>query len=260
MRKGWHHRSALVAVASMALSGCAGLTLIETGPPPKVFDLKATTRFDDGLPDVDWQLVVEEPTAALAVDTDRIAVKTDFELQYYAGARWSDRAPRMVQTRLLESFENSGHILAVGRQAIGFRGDYTLRTELREFQAEYNETYGNAPSAEGGADVQPVVNVRMNFKIIRQPAAKIVASATFRCERLANGSSLIAGVAGFDETLDWVLRQSVGWTLIEAEADRLQTETQTTLDRQYTPDYFDCSLNSDGTRRSIIEVSARSGL
>lgn len=244
-------------LAGTLLSGCGGVTLIETGPAPNVFDLTPPNRFVEGLPDVDWQLVVEEPQAALAVDTDRIAVKNDFELQYYSGARWSDRAPRMVQTRLLESFENTGHILAVGRQAIGFRGDYTLRTELREFQAEYNERYGNfVESVEGGSTRgDPVINARVNFKIIRQPDAKIVASATFRCERQAADGDLISVVKGFDETLGWILTQSVGWTLQEANADHISRREGLLVDRSYDAGYFDCTLNNDGSRRGILVIS-----
>ena len=40
---------------------------------------------------------------------------------------------------LIESFENSGKIVAVGRESAGLRSDFVLRTELREFQAEYFE-------------------------------------------------------------------------------------------------------------------------
>ncbi|MBN4046601.1 membrane integrity-associated transporter subunit PqiC, partial [bacterium AH-315-P15] len=118
---------------------------------------------------MDWQLVVEEPVSSRALDTDRIMIKrTPFSIGYMSGARWSDRAPRMIQTRLVESFENSDRIIAVGRQTIGLRGDYNLKSELREFQAEYF-------NGDGGSSVL----VRMNFKIIEMPSANIIASTTF---------------------------------------------------------------------------------
>ena len=59
-------------------------------------------------------------------------------------------------TLLVESFENTGKIVAVGRQAIGLRSDFNLKSELREFQAEYF----------GGAKI-PTVRVRINTKLIK---------------------------------------------------------------------------------------------
>ena len=59
------------------------------------------------------------------------------QIEYYARAQWSDRAPQMVQTLMIESFENSQRIIAVGRDVVGLRADFILKSELREFQAEY---------------------------------------------------------------------------------------------------------------------------
>ena len=55
---------------------------------------------------------------------------------YYALANWTDRAPLMVQGLVVESFENSGRIVAVGREAVGLKPDFVLKIEIREFQAE----------------------------------------------------------------------------------------------------------------------------
>ncbi|MFQ5958353.1 MAG: ABC-type transport auxiliary lipoprotein family protein, partial [Alphaproteobacteria bacterium] len=77
------------------------------GEPPKLFTLSPKSTFPDGLPHADWQLVVEIPVTAESLNTSRIAVRRDpLSLQYYKGARWTERAPVMVQTLLVESFEN----------------------------------------------------------------------------------------------------------------------------------------------------------
>ena len=112
------------------LAGCGALP--GGGPPADMFTLTPKNTFDAGLPSVDWQLVVEEPSAAGGLQVQNIALRTRaIELQYFAGARWTERAPRMVQTLLVESFENSGKIVAVGRQTIGLRSDFNLKIELR---------------------------------------------------------------------------------------------------------------------------------
>ena len=135
----------LGAVLTLALlvPGCGGNLLgLPEGPAPDIYTLTPKSTFDNDLPKVKWQLVVDQPTAARGLDTDRIALHPEpTEIKYYAGARWTDRAPDMVQTLMLESFENTGKIVAVGRQTIGLRSDFNLVSDLREFQAEY--TKGN---------------------------------------------------------------------------------------------------------------------
>ena len=59
------------------------------------------------------------------------------QIEYYARSGWADRAPLMVQTLMIESFENSKKIVSVGRESIGLRADFILKTELRELQAVY---------------------------------------------------------------------------------------------------------------------------
>lgn len=198
------------------LSGCGLLSLPGTGPAPDLYDLSPKSTFADGLPTASYQLVVEEPVASRALDSDRIAIRTSpLELKYYKGARWSDRAPSLVQTLLVESFENSGLIVAVGRQAIGLRGDYDLKLELREFHAEmYQETS------------TPTVRTRLNVKIIKQPSASIIASETFERTADAGSDAIPEVVNAFDEALGSTMKRVVGWTLksIEAYEQRKRAE------------------------------------
>jgi len=203
-------RFATACVLALGLTSCGGIELF-SGEPAKIYDLSPKSTFDEGLPTVKWQLVVEEPVAGRAIDTDRIAVRRqNFEFGYFSGVRWSDRAPRMIQTRLVESFENSGTIVAVGRQAIGLRGDYDLKSELREFQVDF--------PPEGGL---PVVLVRINAKIVEQPSANIIASQTFEREVEAASESFPDIVRAWDEALGGVMKRLVGWTVVSAEEHRL---------------------------------------
>ncbi len=196
---------ALAAALSLSLAGCG--TLFDTAPP-QLIDLSPKNTFEDGLPTVAWQLVVDEPNAPTAINTDRIAIRpTPLEIAYYDGVRWTDRAPAVVQTLLVESFENSGKILGVGRQAIGLVGDYQLRTELREFEARI---------LEGAA----IVHVRVVLKLIRTTSGQIVASE--QIERQVQAASDQPGdvAVAFDDALGKVLKRAVAWTLTEGERDR----------------------------------------
>lgn len=194
----------LVLGASFSVGGCSlnGL-LAGGGPPPKLFVLTPKTTFGPDIPHVDVQLVVEAPIASEGLNTHRIALRdSPLTLDYFAGARWTERAPQLVQTLLVESFENTKKIVSVARQGVDLRADYVLKTELREFQAEYRDR----------ADA-PEIWVRLNAKLVQMPARIIIASETFESRLAAGGSGINEIVFAFDETLNKVLKKSVVWTM-----------------------------------------------
>ena len=191
-----------VVAAVLWISGCAA-GLFSSGPPPDLYNLTPKSTFPVGLPKVTWQLVIEEPLASGGLDASQIALRpSPTELKYFAGARWTERAPKMVQTLLIESFENTGSIISVGRQTIGLRSDYNLRTELREFQAEYFSD-----------EKSPSIRVRINAKLITQPRQIIAASRSFEFVADATGSDLASIIQAFDNALGKVIRGLVEWTL-----------------------------------------------
>ncbi len=204
-------RSLLLAAAALPLalplSACGGL--IPQAPPSNIYNLSPKTTFPDSLPRVDWQLVVEEPYAAGGLDSHKIAIYTNpYEVKYYAEARWAERAPRMVQTLLVESFENTGRIVAVGRQSVGLRSDFNLKSELREFQAVLKP-----------GQVAPEVIVVLQAKLIAQPRQQIVASATFERRAMAKSAAILSVVEAFDDALGKILRDTVAWAMTTARKE-----------------------------------------
>jgi cholesterol transport system auxiliary component len=182
----------------LLLGGCE--ILPQVGTPTDLYTLTPKTSFDKSLPKVGWQLIVELPVAAAGLDTTRIALQhTPYTLEYYARAAWTDNAPAMVQTLIIESFESTGSILAVGREAIGLRPDFILKTDLREFQAIYYET--EAPG--------PTIVVRMNAKLVQMPERRIVASNTFDHRTPAASDSFKDIIEAFDDALGSVIKRIV---------------------------------------------------
>lgn len=199
-----HGRRAVCLLALAALPACGLLDLPGSGPAPKLYDLTPKSTFDENLAPVAIQLLVEEPSAARGIDSDRITLRpSPLEIKYFADVRWADRAPRMVQILLVESFENTGRIVSVGRQSTGLRPDYSIKSDLREFQAEYFQ------------DGHPHIHVRLNVKLIKMPDARIVASKTFDQIEPASGKEVTAIVETFDEVLGKVMRESVEWSMRE---------------------------------------------
>ncbi len=185
----------------LAMAGCT--SLLGGGPPPHLYRVTAVHTFPPDLPHVSAQLLVEAPQAPAGLDTRRIALsRSPVSLDYYADSEWTDRLPTLVQTALVESFENSGAIAAVGRDAIGLRSDFTLRSEIRHFEAEYG--------AQGGA---PTISVAIVVKLVRMPAGEIVADAAFTAKEPAATNTIPAVVTALDAALARVLQKIVVWTL-----------------------------------------------
>jgi cholesterol transport system auxiliary component len=194
-------RIATVATLAIATAACA---LPGAGEPPQLYTLTPKSTFDPNLPRVEWQLVVERPVASAGINTQRIAVqRSPVTLDYFARANWTDQAPALVQTLLIESFENTGKIRAVTRESSQLRADYVLQIELREFQAEYDQ-----------AGLPPQAHVRLNGKLIRMPDRTIIANQTSDRLVRAERNEMEAVVLAFDDALGKAMKQMVEWALV----------------------------------------------
>lgn len=191
-----------------ALPGCAALTGLSAATTPNdLFVLTPKSTFDEKLPSLQYQIAVEEPTATAAVDTDQITVQpTPLRVQYLPGARWVDRAPLIVQSLLIESFENSGKVPAVGSSAIGLRADFLVVTDIREFQATVPQDDPDAPLE---------IDVRLNIKLIDAFSDRIIASDSFEALALSETDDAAQVADAFDQALGSTMRRAVEWSIRE---------------------------------------------
>ncbi len=194
---------AAILLLCFVLGGCAAVSLA-TRQPPELFALTPKTTFDPGLPDLDRAVLrVETPTAAAGLNTTRIALKpTPTRLQYYAGATWIEVLPLMVQNLLIESFESTGSVEALGTATPGGRAEWALRVYIREFQAEYDDP-----------DAAPLVRARLQARILRMPRREEVDFASFEAERPAPSPRLDDIITTMDQALGSTMRDLVEWTL-----------------------------------------------
>jgi cholesterol transport system auxiliary component len=192
----------IVAVLLMvvAIPGCAKLL---TDAPKPLFRVTATRTFPADLPHVSAQLLIDVPLAAGALDTSRIALaNSPVDLNYFADGEWTDPAPRLVQTVLLESFENSGAVTAIDRETIGIRADFVLKSELRHFEAVYDKP--NAP---------PQIWVALNVRLVKMPERSIVAQTLIEQNQQASANNIQQIVLAFDAALSGATKQIVAWTV-----------------------------------------------
>ncbi len=193
------------AVICLLVASCAGLP--RQGAAPSLYSLSPKSSYPGDAPLVESQIALALPETSRALDTDRIAMRpSPHEYRYYKDVRWTGNLPVMLQTLLLESFENSGKTPAVGREASVLRADYLLLADIREFQAD---DFGPQ---------RPRANVRIAFKIVRQPQARILDAASFAAEVPA-GSGVDGVITAFDQALGSVLKQGVDWSVRRIAAD-----------------------------------------
>lgn len=201
IRKGLGRRAVLAGGGALLTTAC---TVINP-TAPQLYTLTPATAFGPAGGAADWQLLVEAPMAAAGIDTPRIALaRSPTVLDYFADVSWTDRAPKMIQGLLVESFENSRRIVSVGRDTVGLRSDFVLKTELRDFQAEYTDAAARQPDR---------VRVRLSAKLVTMPQRTIEAGEVFETVVAVDGRAFPTIIAAFDSALGAVMARVVDWTL-----------------------------------------------
>jgi cholesterol transport system auxiliary component len=143
------------------------------------------------------------PVAPAGLDTERIALsRAPVSLDYFADAQWADRLPFIVQTALVDGFEKSAAIPAVGPESLGVRADFVLEIAIGDFQAVYDSPDG-----------PPRIVVTFNAKLVRLPERRIAAEVSVRREAKATGNSLPEIVRAFDQALGGAVEEIVTWTV-----------------------------------------------
>jgi len=191
-----------VLLLCLPLGGCATLAALGTAAEVRdVYELQVpAVAPQQGR--LRGEIVVEEPVASGALNTDRIMIRPGpLQAQYLPEARWADPAPRMLQTLLLRSLAETGAFRSVGRRPVGSLGDYAVLTELTDFEAIASD------AATGG----PAVRVRVMVRLVRERDASVVARQTFSAAAPAAGTDVTALVSAFDEATQGLLTELVAW-------------------------------------------------
>ena len=112
--------------------------LTGTGKPkqgPAVYDLAPATAFPKLAKDIKAQLVVPDPNALILFDSQKILVRSG-EGTYTSinDAQWADNLPKLVQARIVQSFENAHQLNTVSRPLDQLNADFRLELGIRSFQ------------------------------------------------------------------------------------------------------------------------------
>ncbi|WP_430910703.1 ABC-type transport auxiliary lipoprotein family protein [Methylobacterium sp. sgz302541] len=188
-----HRRLPVIALGASliaaALGGCGGAA-------PLTFDLAAVpgSARPGGAA---RSIVIAEPTGLQPFESDRIIVREPGgSLSFLGGGQWADRLPRLIQTRLIQSLENSGRLRSVSRPADKVASDYQLISEIRAFDIA-------AGSGEAVVD--------LSAKLIAESSGKVVAAKVFTARVPVGKVEAGAAASGLDQALAGVLAEMVRW-------------------------------------------------
>jgi cholesterol transport system auxiliary component len=184
-------RAASLAVAgSLMLAGCGG------GAAPTTYDLSAPRDFGR-IGGAGGVLIVAQPSTVQALDSDRLIVKdSSGALSFLGGAQWADRVPNLVQTRLIQTFENGSRIAAVGRPGERIVADLQLNTDIRSF---------NIDAASGQAVVE------ITAKLVGDRTGKVLRAKLFAARVPAAAVDGAGAAQALDRALAQVLIEIARW-------------------------------------------------
>ena len=138
-------KGALVAGLASLCVGCG--SLLETKLPESTsYVIAPAPASSTGVTRSEADLSIGRPDLAPGLDTERIAVLKGRQLDYYRGAQWGGRTVEVIQTLLVDSFEDQQLFRSVTPEQSRVSSEYVLDVSVRDFQAEYASD-GAAPTA-----------------------------------------------------------------------------------------------------------------
>jgi cholesterol transport system auxiliary component len=172
-----------------ALSACS------SGPAPITYDLSAPSGRVRGT--VGAQFVVAEPAAVQVLASQQILVKDDAgTVSFLGAAQWADNLPRLIQARLIHTFENASQLRAVARPGSGAVADVQLISEIRSFEVQ-------TPSNEAV--------VQISAKLVADQNGRILNGRIFTARVPVAAVDAPNAARALDEALSTVMLEIVRW-------------------------------------------------
>jgi len=181
-------KAAIAAGLALLAAGCSG-------PAPTTYDLSAATAHVRG--SVAGQVVVAEPAAVQVLSNQQLIVKdATGTVSFLGSAQWADALPRLVQARLIHTFENSSLIRAVTRPSSGAVADVQLVSEIRSFEIQ-------TPSNEAV--------VQLSAKLVNEQNGRIYNGRIFTRRVPVTAVDAASAARALDAALSGVMLDVVRW-------------------------------------------------
>ncbi len=162
------------------LAGLERMTGGKKGAAGQQHDLRAASSFEGAAKSFKGSLVVNDPTALIALDTQNVLIRNGGE---ETPARWADNLPRLLQARVVQSFENAGFLGSVARPSDNATTDFQLVINVGDFHVT--------------AKPKPKADVGITAKIL-DDGGKILAAKVFHRTQPAASAEETAAIAALN--------------------------------------------------------------
>jgi phospholipid/cholesterol/gamma-HCH transport system substrate-binding protein len=170
-----------------------------TPPPPKItYDLRALQNQGSPSKTINVQWAIPEPTAVAMLETQRFLFQPAQEYPGFAEAMWADALPKLIQARLIESFENYDLAHAPLRMADVGQTDFQLLIDVRRFRI--------------AVDSKPAVEIGLSARIVDKNG-KVVASRLFEESEPFDKVEPPEAVAAFGDAFGRMAKNMIAWTV-----------------------------------------------
>jgi phospholipid/cholesterol/gamma-HCH transport system substrate-binding protein len=179
----------------------AGLVKMTGGGEPTVpktiYDLSIPKQFASPKKLLKEQLVMPTPTSILMLDTQRFLLAPNKELPAFSTAQWADSIPKMLQVKLIQSFENYDVDHAPLRSVDNPGTTFQLLVDVRSFQI----------NTEDGM----VAEIGFSARILNKEG-QVVASRLFQQRRKLDKPDPASAVAAFNDAFANIATELIVWT------------------------------------------------
>ena len=142
-------------------------------------------------------LAVPEPTAVAMLQTQRMLFAPGYDNAGFADFLWADSVPKLLQARLIDSFENFDIAHAPLRTADLSQADYQLLIDIRRF---------------GISTDAPQVEIEFSARIVDKEG-KAIASRLMEANEKLEKIEPAAAVAAFDVAFARIVKSLISWTV-----------------------------------------------
>jgi len=179
----------------------AGLEKLTGGGTPVqkiTYDLRAPQNLGPTGKTLKGQLAIPEPTAVAMLETQRILFSPAKDYPGFADVLWADSIPKLLQARLIESFENYDIAHAPLRTTDIGQTDYQLLIDVRRFRV--------------AVDSGPAAEIGLSARVVDKNGT-VIASRLFEESQKFDKLEPPATVAAFNEAFGRIARDMVNWTV-----------------------------------------------
>jgi ABC-type uncharacterized transport system auxiliary subunit len=142
---------------------------------------------------------VPDPNALILFDSQKILIRSDAgTYTNIDNAQWADNLPKLIQARIVQSFENAHQLGAVSRPLEQLAAEYRLELAIQSFQV----TAGPSPKAV----------VALTARLVSDKGA-VAGSRMFSASVPAKSAAAADAVAALNEAFAQVAGELVTWTI-----------------------------------------------